>query len=99
MLLNTTHIAELIEKADFSSVREAMDASLAEGSQTFEQDLARLIRSGQVSRQEGLAWSDSPTNLLWRLDNQKPSAAGKPPETGHAAITALPELPCLPPSN
>ena len=45
------------------------EKSLAEGSQTFEQDLARLINSGVISRDEGLAFADSPTNLMWRLQN------------------------------
>ena len=40
---------------------------MAEGSQTFEQDIARLINEGVVTRDEGLAQADSPTNLLWRL--------------------------------
>jgi len=69
VMLNTTLIADLIRKADFSGVREAMEKSLAEGSQTFEQDLARLISDGIVSRNEGLAHADSPNNLLWRLQN------------------------------
>ncbi|MCU0942646.1 MAG: PilT/PilU family type 4a pilus ATPase [Hydrogenophaga sp.] len=69
VLLNTALISDLIQKADFSGVREAMEKSLAEGSQTFEQDLARLIHDGLVSREEGLANADSPNNLLWRLQN------------------------------
>jgi twitching motility protein PilU len=71
VLLNTKLIAEMIEKGDLSSVKEAMEKSLAEGSQTFEQDLARLINEGIVSRDEGLSYADSPTNLLWRLQNDQ----------------------------
>lgn len=71
VLLNTKLVAEMIEKGDFSSVKEAVEKSMAEGSQTFEMDLARLINSGVVSRDEGLAHSDSPTNLLWRLQNER----------------------------
>lgn len=69
VMLNTALIADLIQKADFSGVREAMEKSLAEGSQSFEQDLARLISDGIVTRNEGLANSDSPNNLMWRLQN------------------------------
>jgi twitching motility protein PilU len=69
VMLNTALIADLIQKADFSGVREAMEKSLAVGSQSFEQDLARLVRDGIVSRNEGLAHADSPNNLLWRLQN------------------------------
>ena len=69
VLLNTKLIAELIEKGDFSGVKEAMEKSMAEGSQSFEHDIARLIVEGVVDRKEGLANADSPTNLMWRLQN------------------------------
>jgi twitching motility protein PilU len=69
VMVNTKLVQELIEKADFSGVREAMENSMAEGSQTFEEDLSRLILSGRIERKEGLAYADSPTNLLWRLQN------------------------------
>ena len=69
MLLNTKLVAELIEQGDIAGVKEAMEKSLAEGSQSFEADIARLITEGVVSRDEGLAYADSPTNLIWRLHN------------------------------
>src|SRR5688572_18539257 len=69
VLLNTKLISELIEKGDFSGIKEAMEKSMAEGSQTFEQDIARLIVEGTVDRKEGMAYADSPTNLQWRLQN------------------------------
>ena len=77
VLLNTALVAELIEKGDFSAVREAMEQSMAEGSQTFEEDIARLVTEGLVSREEGLAQADSPTNLMWRLQNRSAPPAGK----------------------
>ena len=69
VMLNTKLVAELIEKGDFSGVKEAMEKSMAEGSQTFEEHLATLIKDGAVTRNEGLAHADSPTNLMWRLEN------------------------------
>ncbi|MEO5698559.1 MAG: PilT/PilU family type 4a pilus ATPase [Burkholderiaceae bacterium] len=69
VMFNTKLVSELIEQGDLSGVKEAMEKSLAEGSQTFEQDLARLINAGIITRDEGLAYSDSPTNLMWRLQN------------------------------
>ena len=69
VLLNTKLVSELIEKGDFPSVKEAMEKSMTEGSQTFEQDLARLIAEGHITRDEGLAFADSPNNLIWRLEN------------------------------
>jgi twitching motility protein PilU len=72
-MLNTKLISELIEKGDFSGVKEAMEKSMAEGSQTFEMDIARLIMDGSVDKKEGLAYADSPTNLMWRLQNRAAS--------------------------
>lgn len=74
VMLNTKLISELIEKGDFSGVKEAMEKSMAEGSQTFEQDIARLITDGIVDRKEGIAYSDSPTNLMWKLQNTTTAA-------------------------
>jgi twitching motility protein PilU len=69
VMLNTKLVSEMIEKGDFSGVQEAMIKSMAEGSQTFEQDIARLITEGTVERKEGISHADSPTNLMWRLAN------------------------------
>ena len=80
VMLNSKLVSELIEKGDFSGVKEAMEKSMAEGSQTFEQDLARLINDGIIDRKEGLSNADSPTNLMWRLQNDFHQAS-KPVET------------------
>ena len=82
VMLNTKLIAELIEKGDFSGVKEAMEKSMAEGSQTFEQDIAKLIADGTVTRKEGILHADSPTNLMWRLENDfaVAKAAAEPEE-------------------
>jgi len=80
VLLNTKLVAELIEQSDLSGVKEAMEKSLAEGSQTFEEDLARLITEGAITREEGLAFADSPTNLLWRLQNETSPVSRQPPK-------------------
>lgn len=80
VLLNTKLIAELIEKGDFSGIKDAMEKSMAEGSQSFEADIARLIMDGVVDRKEGLANADSPTNLMWRMENDFASARLAKPE-------------------
>ncbi len=75
VMLNTKLVADLIEQSDFSGVREAMEKSMAEGSQTFEEALAQLILSDKIDRKEGLSYADSPTNLMWRLQNDFTIAA------------------------
>jgi twitching motility protein PilU len=97
VMLNTKLVAELIEKSDFTGVKDAMDNSIAEGSQTFEADLARLIVTGKIDRNEGLAHADSPTNLLWRLQNDvarykadnKAKSSDEEKGTDEASFTAI----------
>ena len=69
VLLNTKLVAELIAQGNLSGVREAMENSMAEGSQTFEAAISALVVQGLVDRDEGMAHADSPTNLMWRLQN------------------------------
>jgi twitching motility protein PilU len=54
-----------------------MEQSMAEGSQTFEEDIARLITENHITRDEGLSHADSPTNLMWRLQNRNAATARK----------------------
>jgi len=79
VLINTKLIAELIEQGDIGGIKEAMEKSLAEGSQTFEANLAKMINDGTITREEGLAFADSPTNLLWRLQNESEPMSRQPP--------------------
>ncbi len=86
VLLNTQLVSEMIERGDFSGVKEALEKSMADGSQSYEQDIARLINEGIVSRDEGLSQADSPTNLMWRLQNdnsQQTKLVQKPEEQDH----------------
>ncbi len=74
VMLNTKLISDMIEAGDFSGIKEAMEKSMAEGSQTFEDDIARMIRLDMVDQREGLIYADSPTNLMWKLGNQAQSS-------------------------
>ncbi len=80
ILLNTAHIAELIKDGEISEMKDAMEQSLAPGSQTFEQALYALYNQGTITLDEALANSDSATNLHWLINN-----AGKTPTTPTAA--------------
>ncbi|MBL8482111.1 MAG: PilT/PilU family type 4a pilus ATPase [Rhodocyclaceae bacterium] len=71
VLLNTRHVSELVQRGDINAIKEAMEQSLAPGSQTFEQDLFRLYREGYITLEEALANSDSPTNLSWLINNSQ----------------------------
>jgi twitching motility protein PilU len=103
VMLNTRHIAELIEKGDISMIKEAMDNSMSPGSQTFEQAFFRMIREGLITQEEGMANADSPTNLIWLLNNTETGTAlpgsqqqieerkkrEEPQDTGGASFTEI----------
>ena len=85
VLLNTRHVAELIEKGEINEIKDALEKSMSPGSQTFEQALFKLFMDGKISQEEAMANADSATNMLW-LINQ--ATAGD--ITGTAALVAPP---------
>lgn len=89
ILLNTRHIQELIEKGEMNAIKEAMEQSLAPGSQTFEQDLFRLYKENIITLDEALANADSPTNLSWLINN---SQLGTPSPNDKKSGSAAPAL-------
>lgn len=91
ILLNTKHISDLIKNGDISEIKDAMEQSLAPGSQTFEQALFHLYSSGTVSLPEALASADSPTNLHWLINNAAKTAGSQPASAPDAKPTQHPE--------
>src|SRR6266852_1021301 len=68
VLLNTRHIAELIEKGEINEIKEALEKSMSPGSQTFEQALFKLFMGGKITQEEAMANADSATNMLWLIN-------------------------------
>jgi len=68
VLLNTRHVAELIEKGEINEIKEALEKSMSPGSQTFEQALFKLFMEGKISQEEAMANADSATNMLWLIN-------------------------------
>src|SRR2546427_5066384 len=73
IMLNSRHMAELIEKGEISEMKEAMEKALTPGSLTFDQSLFKMIQQGIVAQDEALSNADSANNLLWLINN---TAAG-----------------------
>ncbi len=81
VMLNTAHISDLIKNGAINEIKDAMEQSLAPGSQTFEQSLFHLYSSGQITLEDALASSDSPTNLHWLINNTSKTATNATPDT------------------
>lgn len=63
IMLNTAHIAELINRADLGQVKESFRSSTEAGMQTFDQALLALYKQGRISMEEALVHADSRTDL------------------------------------
>jgi len=63
IMLNTAHIAELINRADLARVKESFHSSTEAGMQTFDQALLALYKQGRISMEEALVNADSRTDL------------------------------------
>ncbi len=68
VLLNTRNISELIEKGEITEIKDALEKSLAPGSQTFEQALFKLFMDGRITQDEAMANADSASNMLWLIN-------------------------------
>ncbi|MDX1431427.1 MAG: PilT/PilU family type 4a pilus ATPase [Gammaproteobacteria bacterium] len=87
VMLNTRHIAELVEQGEINEIKDAMEKSMAPGSQTFEQALFKLFMNGDISQDEAMANADSATNMLW-LINQATAGEMTQPSAGARPATA-----------
>jgi twitching motility protein PilU len=91
VLLNTRHVSELIEKGEINEIKEALEKSMAPGSQTFEQALFKLFMDGKITQDEAMTNADSATNMLWLInqatagDLSMSGGGAKPPAPPPAA--------------
>jgi twitching motility protein PilU len=84
ILLNSGHMTDLIERGDVPAIKEAMERSLAPGSQSYEQSLYTLLQKDLVTRDDALAAADSKNNLLWMINNTGKAPAAQAPAAKQA---------------
>jgi len=67
VLINTPMIRDLIRRGQVHEVKEAMDKSLQDGMQTFDQALYRLYKEGKIEMEEALRKADSRDGLALKI--------------------------------
>src|SRR3954451_2161282 len=67
VLLNTPHIRDLIRRGQIHEIKEAMDRSLQEGMQTFDQALMAMYKEGKIDLEEALVKADSRDGLALKI--------------------------------
>lgn len=67
VLAATPRVRELVKRGDIGSIRQAIQAGIQEGMQTFDQALHNLYRRELISYDDALANADSPNDLRLRI--------------------------------
>jgi twitching motility protein PilU len=67
ILLDTPFVKELIKRGHFDEIKGAMEQSVHEGCQTFDQALFTLYKNGSIDLEEALANADSANNLRLKI--------------------------------
>ena len=67
VLLDTPFVKELIKRGHFDELKGAMEQSIHEGCQTFDQALFTLYKNGSINLEEALANADSANNLRLKI--------------------------------
>jgi twitching motility protein PilU len=67
VLLNTPLIRDMIRRGQIHEMKEAMERSLQEGMQTFDQALMTLYKTGIIDLEEALVKADSRDGLALRI--------------------------------
>jgi len=76
IMLNTPRIADLIEKGEIAALKDAIEANAPEGSQSFDQALYELYRTGDITLEEALRQADSANNLRLRIKMEDAGQGG-----------------------
>ena len=67
VLINTPHIRDMLRRGQVHEIKPAMERSLHEGMQTFDQSLFKLYRDGRIELEEALNKADSRDGLALRI--------------------------------
>jgi twitching motility protein PilU len=67
IMLNTPRVADLIKNGEVDLIKDAMEKSIQEGAQTFDQAIFTLYKEGRIAYDVALANADSANNLRLKI--------------------------------
>jgi twitching motility protein PilU len=67
VLINTPHVRDLMRRGQIHEIKQAMEESLEDGMETFDQCLFRLHREGRIEMEEALRAADSRDGLALKF--------------------------------
>ncbi len=98
VLVSNSRTREYIEKGekDGRSIVDAMNDGEMEGMQTFDGELEKLIRSGRITKEIGLAYSSNANNLALSISDLNEPGAARSTEPEYQPQTAAPPAAAMP---
>ncbi len=96
IMLNTPRIADLIAKGEIAELKGAIEHNVLDGSQSFDQALYLLYRTGKITLEEALQQADSANNLRIKIKMEDAGAAGVAAQDAEGA--AIPGPNAAPPT-
>ncbi|MBS0432920.1 MAG: PilT/PilU family type 4a pilus ATPase [Proteobacteria bacterium] len=88
VLINTPHIRDLLRRGEVHQIKEAMERSLQEGMQTFDQSLFRLYKEGIIELEEALSKADSRDGLALKIRLAEGAGGSEMPQSDPYDMTA-----------
>ena len=89
ILIDTAWTKDLIKRGEIDTIKEAIERSVQEGGQTFDQGILKLYSAGVISEAEALANADSENNLRIQMKSHnlrestaKPALPKRPTRPG-----------------
>ncbi|MBF7071998.1 PilT/PilU family type 4a pilus ATPase [Glaciecola sp. MH2013] len=78
ILLNSPLIADLIQRNEIGSLKEAMMKGKEQGMQTFDMALYDLVKENRISEEQAMHNADSPNDLrlMFKLDSEEGAGLG-----------------------
>ncbi|HZX79475.1 MAG TPA: ATPase, T2SS/T4P/T4SS family, partial [Lysobacter sp.] len=67
VLINTPHVRDLMRRGQVHEIKQAMEESLEEGMETFDQCLFRLAKEGRIDMEAALRAADSRDGLALKF--------------------------------
>lgn len=101
ILVSNSRTREYIEKGEKEgrSITDAMNDGEIDGMQTFDAVLENLIRSGQITREVGLAYSSNANNLTLQISDMKLPREDEPDGALSQTVEQPSPQPALPKRN
>ena len=89
IMINTPRIADLVAKGEIDELKGAIEQNVLDGSQSFDQALYILYRSGGITLDEALKQADSANNLRLKIRMEDAGAIGAAATDAPGAASAF----------